>query len=172
MIVKLANLYIRALLLLNLLVITVALALHIRVLSGYENSFAKHGGALIGCAFVVAAAVLCLAKERNVWKNEFKACPRWLKITSVALTIYGWMVGLLAVLSDSNRRFFDSSLGASALPLFFASMMPCILYSLIWAAPLDKDELIRRVRISVIGLTVCSAFVLANHFSYLPHSAR
>jgi hypothetical protein len=167
---RFARIYLYLLLAANLLLLDVSIGLHIRVLSGYENSFEKHGHVLTFYAFVVAFAVLSLAKERNVWKNEFKDCPRWLKIATLSLTIYAFLVGLFQAVAGSGAAPLESEeLGASVIPIFFLSMMPCILYALLWAAPLKESELIKRVRNSLIALTLCVAFFLAYRSGYLPH---
>jgi hypothetical protein len=167
MISRLARVYVGCLFALELLLFALSLLLHVSVLLGANRLFAEYGKPLLYCAFVAAVPAFGLPKDRNVWKNEFKDCPIWLRTAALIFAVYGFAVGPVQVMFSSNGGSFeDQRLFVSGVPLFLESMPLCILYSLLWAAPLSKPELVRRVRISLILLAVCIVFVVAGHLTH------
>jgi len=173
MITRLARVYVGCLFALELLLFALSLILHVSVLLGVNRLFVQYGKPLLYWAFVAAVPAFGLPEDRNVWKNEFKACPIWLRTTTLIFSVYGFVVGpVQAMFSSNGGSFEDQRLFVSGVPFFLESMPLCILYSLLWAAPLGEPELVRRVRISLIMLAVCVAFIVAVHLGYLPHPKR
>jgi hypothetical protein len=165
MIARLARVYVGCLFALELLLFALSLLLHVSVLLGANRPFAEYGKPLLYCAFVAAVPAFGLPKDRNVWKNEFKDCPIWLRTATLIFAVYGFAVGPVQAMFSSSS-FEDQRLFVSGVSLFLESMPLCILYSLLWADPLSKPELVRRVRISLILLAVCIVFIAAGHLGY------
>jgi hypothetical protein len=173
MIARFASVYVRSILVIELLVLGFAVLLHVSVLMGAEKAFDAFGKPLLYCAFAITIPAVGLAKERNVWKNEFKNCPKWLRIATVILTVYGGLVASAQVMFFSDGGAFDSQpLFASAVPLFLGPVPLCIPHSLLWASPVTGAELMKRVRISLIASAIFLATVVAAHLGYLPHQCR
>lgn len=169
MLARFASVYVRCLLVVELLFLGVSLSVHVGALLGINRIFPENGKYLFYCALIASIPAVSLAEEKNVWKNEFKRCPKWLRAVTLTLMIYGIVVASAQVFFSNRGSFEDQPLFASGASLFFESMPLCILYSLLWAGP---SELVKRVRVSIITLAVCLAFVIAVRLGYLPHRAR
>jgi hypothetical protein len=173
MIARLAYVYISFLLALDLFLISLSVGLSVSALLGSERLYSVLGKIVFFSAFGLMVPVSFLAKDRNVWKNELRVCPRWLKIAVVTLLIYGGAVTSLQVIFLGGGPDIESnSLSSFSLPFAFEAMPLAILYSLLRSRSVSEEELINRVRISTVALAVCVAFVLAAHFNYVPHLTR
>ena len=170
---RIALLYVRGLFVIEVALFTLSVALHVIVLTGAEKPFANYGKPLLYFAFAVVIPVLGLAQERNVWKREFRDCPRWLRITTLVFMIYGGTVASVQVMFFSEGVALESQpLLATAASLFFESVPLCIPYSLLWANPMKGLELAKRVRVSLIAFAICTALFVAARSGFLPHPAR
>jgi hypothetical protein len=173
MIIRIAFAYVLCLFAMELLLFVLVVLLHVSVLMGAARPLAEYGKPLLYCALAVAIPTVGLAEDKNVWKNEVKNCPRWLRIGAVISTVYGGLVASVQVIFLSiGGRLEAQPMLASALPLFLGSVPLCIPYSLLWARPVSGQELIKRVQISLIGLAILLAFVVAARLGYLPFSAK
>ena len=173
MITRFCGFYVRCLFAVELLLFALSLFLNVGVLLGANRLLAEYGEPLLYCAFVVLVPVCGLAKERNVWKNEFKSCPRWLRIAALIFMIYGIVaVPVQTMLFSDGGPLEAQPLFVFGAPLFLESMPLCILYSLLWASPVSATELVKRVRISLIALVVCATVIIAARLGYLPHRSR
>jgi sterol desaturase/sphingolipid hydroxylase (fatty acid hydroxylase superfamily) len=170
MITRFACVYVRCLFAFEMLLFVMSLLLYVSVLFGSNRLVAEYGKPLLYCAFVVSVPAFSLAKEKNVRKNEFNSCPRWLRMATLIFMIIGIVVApVQAMFSSSGDSFEEQPLFISGVPFFLESMSLCILYSLLWAGPVSAPQLVKRVRISIIALAVCLAFIVADHLGYLPH---
>jgi hypothetical protein len=166
MVARLAYVYIRLLLALDLLLISLSIVLSVSALLGSERLYGTVGKIVFFSAFGLVIPVSFLVKDRNVWKNEFRVCPRWLKIAVVTLLLYGGAVtSIQLIFWGSGPDIESNSLSSSSLPLAFEAMPLAILYSLLWSRSVSEEEISNRVRNSAIALAVCVAFVLVKHFS-------
>jgi hypothetical protein len=84
-IARMAYWYVRALFVLESILFISAVTLHICVSVGALGSVAGFSRPLFICAFVTAVPASALAKERNVFRNEFKSCPLWLRALTVTV---------------------------------------------------------------------------------------
>jgi len=169
MIVRLARIYIGVLLALHLLLVSLSVVLSINALLGAEGLYGIFGKFVFFSAFGLMLPVSFLMKDRNVWKNEFSTCPRWLKTLIVTFMICGGAIASFQIIFLAGSPDVESNvLFGSFLPLVFEAMPLGIFYCLLWSGSVNETELIKRVRNSSIALTVGVAGVLALHFGYLP----
>jgi len=169
MILRLSYLYIRGLFGLDLLLLSLSIVLHVFVLRGAYELYARHGQVLFWLAFAFMLPVAFLAKERNIWKNEFSSCPRWLKRGILIFIFYGVAIVVVRVVTVPGYFALESDEPAgSALPLIFEVIPLGVLYSILWSSKIEDKELINRVRLSVISLIVCFGFILAKYFRSSP----
>ena len=172
LIVRLAHGYVTWLLGLNLLLVFVSLVVHVGVLVGAGTLYEKYGQILFFFAFGFVFPAASLAKERNVWRNEFRLSPKWLRTAILGLMIYGAVVaGIQVIFLHGDIALESNALSGSALPLAFEAMPLGILYALVYSNSVDEAELVNRVRNSVIALAVCITFLLAKRFGY-PHPPK
>lgn len=173
MILRLISIYLRSLFALIAVLILVTLSINIGALLGGMIPFAPHDKALAYCAFGILAMVFGLAKDRNIWRNEFKSCPKWLRGMSLAVAIYG-MIGAFAWLLSfkSSGSSVDLQLCTSSLFLSFESMSICILYALLWGEEISPGELCKRIRISFVMLAIFGVIAAATMLGLFPHPVR
>jgi hypothetical protein len=70
MIARLANVYVRFLLLVQLVFLGLSLSVLAGTLLSTNPIFAEHGKYLLDCVFVAFVPAVSLAEEKNIWKNE------------------------------------------------------------------------------------------------------
>jgi hypothetical protein len=170
MIVQFANAYVRFLLALAILLFAAVLVLHVKVLIGATNTDADYGKMLILGNLTALFPIFFFPKDRNIWQNEFKSCPRWMRIAVVILAVYGLVVCFLGVIIvPVGNPVQGDGLSLSAFFLGFDAISICIPYSVIWTAPLEQSELIRRTRNSVIAVALAVIVSSAYHAGYFPH---
>jgi len=164
MIFRLARIYVSILLVLDLFLVSLSLVLSVSALLGAEKFYGTFGKVVFFAAFGLVLPVAFLAKDRNVWKNEFSVCPAWLKIVIVTFMIYGGAVTCVQAIFFADSPALESNvLSGSSLPLAFEAMPLGILYFLLWSSSVNDVELVRRVRNSAIAVTIGVACVLAWH---------
>jgi hypothetical protein len=98
MIAKLAKTYIMLLLILGTLTLTLTIFLHIRALLGIGFPI-NH---LFITDFAIAIPLVGLAKERNIWANEIKALPKWVKPLTIGLLFYSIAIALAIIWTPSR----------------------------------------------------------------------
>jgi hypothetical protein len=162
MLVRIAAGYARLLFAITALLFGLTLAYHIGILVRAEIPYAEVGRPLIFLNFLACPAMVAMSKERNIWKNEFKSCPAWMRKAVAGFCIYG-IVGMVASLV-ANDAVPSYAMPASAFFIGFDAIGVCVLYSVVWADPLESTELKKRARNSVIFTTL---WVLL--FTYFRH---
>ncbi|MGA2435504.1 MAG: hypothetical protein ABSG25_09485 [Bryobacteraceae bacterium] len=168
--IRLAYIYVQCLFGVELCLFASSVLVHVCILGGAAGPFAELGKLLFYCGLFAMVPAAGLAKEKNVWHNEFRECPKWLQVSTLVVTIYGFVVVAAQTILFSEGQPLDSMpLLASAVPLFLDSIPLCIFYSLLWASPVSGAEIIRRVRVSLVAAAVCVAIFTAAHLGYLPH---
>jgi hypothetical protein len=171
---RLAYWYVRCLFVVELLLFVSFVLVHVCVLWGATDVVTKVAEFSFYCGVFAMVPAVGLAKDKNVWHNEFRECPKWLQVSTLVVTIYGFVVVATQTILFSEGQPLDSMpLLASAVPLFLDSIPLCIFYSLLWASPVSGAEITRRVRVSLVAAAVCVAIFAAARLGYLPHhSAR
>ncbi len=172
MMVKIARAYVAVLFVLDVALLAASLVLHISVWLEARQFYANSGLTLLIGTLIVNFVVLCLAKERNVWKNEFKACPRWVRGMAVALGCYGFGVAIFQTVLLPNAGVPDDTFTVSAIPLAFEALSLTVLYSVLWTDSLPQAELPRRAGTSFVAAVIAVAILVANHAGYLSHPVR
>jgi hypothetical protein len=172
MMVKIARAYVAVLFLIDLTLLAASLVLHVSVWLGSRQLYAQSGLAVLVGALIVNFVVLCLAKERNVWKNEFKACPRWVRGMAIAFGCYGFGVAIFQTVLLPNAGGPDAPFTVSAIPLAFEALSLTVLYSVLWTGSLSQAELPRRIGMSFVAAVIAVALLVANHAGYLSHPVR
>jgi hypothetical protein len=169
---KLARIYVAVLFVIELLILGATSLLHVSVWVGKWQLFAQSGQALLVGALLACFVTAFLAKDRNVWKNEFKSCPMWVRVLTVAVGIYGLVIAFSETVLFPATGDSEGFLAVSAMTLGLDSMSLCILYSVLWARPVQEAELIRRSRTSFIVAIVGLVILFANRAGYLSHLVR
>lgn len=172
MIVKIARAYVGVLFVVDMALLATSLVLHFSVWLGARQFYAQSGLTLLVGTLIVNFVVLCLAKERNVWKNEFKACPRWVRGMAIAFGCYGFGVAIFHTVLLPNAGGPDDPFTVSAIPLAFEALSLTVLYSVLWTGSLSQAELPRKTGASFVAAVIAVAILVANHAGYLSHPVR
>jgi hypothetical protein len=168
----LARTYIVVLFLIEVLLLAASLLLHVSVWMGLGRLYTEFGEVLlVGSLF--AALVSCfLAKERNVWKNEFKRCPLWARGLAVSVGIYGLALALWRTVLFPDAGGSEDLITLSAIPLSVNAMCLCIPYAVAWTKSVGTADLIRRSIASFAAAIVGVVIIAAYHAGYLARSVR
>lgn len=157
---RLARLYVLLLFMVDLMLLATSLVVHAGAWMRKSPLYDKAGMLVLVCALFLNFVVLCLAKERNVWKNEFRACPVWLRVVAIVFGCYGFGVAITQTILRSDGP--DSPLTVSAVPLAFEALSLTVLYSVLWRGSLGASELRRRAGISLAVVSAVVALLLVN----------
>jgi hypothetical protein len=169
---KAAYVYACVLLAIVTLLLGLSLFLHVSALSGALEFSKQLELRMVLVVFLTAFAGVGLARERNVWKNEFKSCPVWMRATVLALMIYGWVSGFIQIASSGASSVAEEAIIATASGLFLGAFPLCTLYAVVFKGSASGSELVSRVPIST-GLTaLVFVLFLAGRAGYLPHPGR
>lgn len=170
MIARLANVYVGVVFAVLLALTAVTLFAHISMLLGHLDYVGLDHRILFCLLFGPSFAAIGLARERNVWRNEFKACPMWMRIATVLLAIYAWTGGFfMMALGPDNSASLSDTIATTVMPLFFYSLPLCIPYSLLWASPVSHNELIQRVGKSLAAVGLAAVFFFIGSYVHKPH---
>ncbi len=155
---RLARAYIILLAAIGIGVLALTFFLHLRAL--LRNS-AEHVslGHLFTLNWIVAVALLGLAKERNVWANEMRNLPRWIPKALVATFVYTLAVWASTVMNSAPTTPASDLLAMSAFLCPFMFGCVCIPFALLQAGYLDADGLRQRARASMLTLLVASTLL-------------
>jgi hypothetical protein len=168
---KLARIYVVLLFVLEGLLFAASLTLHVSLLMGIQRLYMNIPESLLVGGLLVAFVTAFLAKDRNVWKNEFKSCPVWMQVLTVVFVLYGFIGAFLrtVVLPDAAG---SELLTVSGLSMSIDAMSLCILYAVLWTDSEQGTELLKRSRNSFIAAILSSAYLLADHAGFFPHQNR
>lgn len=160
--------YVRLLLILEILLFTASLLLHVCVILG-ARAPAQYGLMLFGGTVAVGIPTAPFIKDSFRWVDQIKSCPKWMWKGALMLGIYGLSTIFLDVifaLGDSSNQW---PLVTSGFPLGFDAMYLCILYSVLRLGYLDEPEVIKRVGHSLILVGLGVTVFLAGRAGYLHH---
>ena len=76
---KFARSYVFLLFIIEGLLLATSLLMHVSLLMGIRRLYENVPERLLVGGLLAAFATAFLAKDRNVWKNEFKSCPLWVR---------------------------------------------------------------------------------------------
>jgi len=167
----LARIYVVLLFVLEGLLLAASLLLHFSLWIGIQRLSANIPEGLLVGGLLGGFVTAFLAKDRNVWKNEFKSCPIWVRFLTIMLVLYGFISALVrtVVLPGAGA---SELLTVSGLSLSIEAMSLCILYAVVWTDSEQGAELLKRSRNSFIAAILSSAYLLADHAGYFPHQNR
>ncbi len=168
LIARLAYVYVRSLLLFEVLLFSASLLLHLSVfITGPNESYAKFGLPLFRATVIVGVPVIAFAKD-GAWKNQIKSCPKWMWKGALGLGVYAVLIaGAQTIFSEGT--FFEQALTVSGFPLGFDAISLCVLHSVLWSDYLEKSEVVRRAMHSVAFVTLGVIVFLAYRAGYLHH---
>ena len=159
----LARFYVISIFLLELLLLGAAVTVHIAVWLG-KNQIREPllvGGLLAGFATGF------LAKDQNIWKNEFKSCPSWMRRAVIVLGLYGLVIAFFEIVALPSLRDPERMLAVSAMVLAFNALFLCIPYSVLWANPLQGAELVKKSLMSFVALVLGGVVILVRSGAHL-----
>lgn len=166
MIAKLAKTYILLLLILGSLSLTLTIFLHIRALFGIGFPI-NH---LFITDFAIAIPLVGLAKERNVWVNEIKALPKWVKPLTIGLLFYSIAIALTIIWTPSMISPAESPVVFSAFFSAFLSIGVCIPIAILIPGYVDSTDLKKRAGTSIICVTVAALCIAAAQLTKTLHT--
>jgi hypothetical protein len=167
--VRLAYAYVRLLLVLELLLFTGSLLLHLSVCMGARKPYAEYGLMLFRGTVIVGVPATAFIKDGLGWMDQIKSCPQWMWKAALILGVYGLFILCLQVVFPEGASISEQTLAVSGFPLGFDAIYLCMLYSVLWPHYLDKSEVSRRALHSVILVTLGIIAFLAYRAGYLRH---
>jgi hypothetical protein len=172
MMMKLARAYVATLFVVELMLLSASLLLHVGFWIGVQNAPVEFPQRLLFGALLAAFVTAFLAKEKNVWKNEFKSCPAWVRVGTLALVLYGFIGAISQAVFSPHAGGPGNLFALSSLSLAVDAMPLCILYSIIWGDSVQEGELVKRSSASFVAAIVAIAYLLVDRAGYLPHPVR
>jgi hypothetical protein len=169
MIYRLAYAYVRLLLVLEVLLFTLSLWLHVSVIIGAKKPFAEFGAELLSGTAVVWIPVAAFVKDGLRWRNQIKTCPGWVWRAALAMGAYGLVILCLQAIFPEGASISDQALTVSGFPLGFDAISLCIIYSVLWSGFLTKSEVAKRTRNSLLMVALGLIAFLAYRAGYWPH---
>ena len=166
---RLAYMYVRLLLLIETLLFTSSLALHMSVLIGARTAYSEYSLTLFRGTVIVGVLAGAFIKDGLQWMNQVKSCPEWMWRVALSLGGYVLLVGFLEALVRSGVSFSEHALTLSGLPLGIDAIYSCILYSALRPAYLNKSEVVDRARNSLIVIILGVIVFSAYSAGYLRH---
>jgi hypothetical protein len=173
MLARIARAYIYLILITETLSLAASVLLHVGASTGTFHTLTEHSGTVFAGALIAVFPALSLAKERNIWKNEFKDCAWWLHYLASASFVYALVIMILAIVTRSDGTPLANDVEASsAFMVMFNLMSLCIVYSILWSGNLTRSQLIQRARTSVLFTLAVGVFFFASYAGYLPQSNK
>lgn len=171
MIVRLAQVYVRTLFMVEVLLFAASLLLHLSVfIVGQTQAYAKFGMPLFRATVIIGIPVTAFVVDGN-WLNQIKICPKWMWKGSLTIGIYALLITCVQTVF-SEGAFFEQALAVSGLPLGFDAISICVLNSVRRPDYLKQSEIVRRALHSVVFAALGVIVFLAYHAGYLHHQAR
>lgn len=164
--------YVITLLTVELLLLSASFLLHFALWLGREQVSSKATHTVVLGTFLSIFPVAVFGKDRNIWKNEFRSCPSWLRSFVLICLFYGMVVAICQLFLFPMKSDPDGLFVVSAFTIAFCPMFLCVLYSVLWRSDWGPSELVKR---SGISFAVAVAMVLmftGNRNGYLSHRAR
>jgi len=116
---------------------------------------------ILPVAFLSILPAFVLAKERNIWKNEFADCPWWMRAFVIVSCIYGFLVALVwVVFRSGSNPTMDEVIPVSAFTFGLDMVGLCVLHSVLWSGSLNEAEVIKRARDSAIAVSLLLGLLL------------
>jgi hypothetical protein len=159
---KLARIYVFALFAVQLLVVlATSLLLQMSVWTQAMPLFPGSDDVLFAGIIYVNFLSLALAKDKNVWKNEFQRCPLSARVIILSFAAYGVAFMLWQITFGTQKGAVENVATIAALSLTLTSVTSCIPFAVLWTNAVGRPELVRRVRNSfVIAILIAATFFI------------
>jgi hypothetical protein len=154
-----ARAYIAMLLIFELLLIAASFSLNVSLWTGFTTTCTRRVQSTQLAALLSCLVIAVFAKERNVWRNEFRSCPPWVRFLVSAGTVLAFVLFAITIVSGPTVLF-----SLSALILGFEAISFCVLYSVMWAPVLGNKEIEKRCVISFVVAIACVGGLTAVRF--------
>jgi hypothetical protein len=149
------------------LLFTASLLLHVSVLLGERAIYAEYGFILFRCTVVVGIPVVPFIKDGLRWIDQIKSCPKWMWKLVLSLWAYALLIAVFEVIFGQGASFSDRAWSVSGLPFGFDVLCFCVLYSVLVSGYLEKSEIIRRTWTSVGWAFFEGAVLFGYHIGFL-----
>jgi hypothetical protein len=166
MIYRLARAYVIFFAVTGTLVLALTIFLHFWALRG--NDISLHHLSVVD--IVVAVPILGLAKGKNIWANEMKALPRWVRKVVLVLFVYTLAIFAATILIPGATYPSENPILISAFLCTYLSGCICIPFALLRHGYVDASSLNNRVATSMIFLAVATTFFILTRTEFLSHS--
>jgi hypothetical protein len=167
MIERLAATYVRTLFVIEVALFALSLLLHAAILiwPNQPIPFEACSAALFFATWTMGFAIVPFRNRSNwEWVSEVRQCPGWMWKGALGFGAYVLVVFATVLLSGAGPGFETFS----AFLIAFNAINVCLIYSSILSEHVDKSNLIKRTRNSLIAVTVAAVFVVVINAGYLP----
>jgi hypothetical protein len=167
---RLAKVYLFVSAIIGSLVLAIMVILHVRSLFG--NTFSVFH--VFPVVVFSSLPLLGLAKDRNIWRNEMRALPTWVRTLVVALFVYYFIDFALILLTSDVTQPFGMSVLLSSFSIVFLGGALCVPFALLKPNYVSAEELNKRVIRSLVFLAAGVLIATLSHFHLLPtrHSSE
>jgi hypothetical protein len=167
MIIRLSYAYVRLLMILEMLLFTASLLLHVSVAMGKSQLYEEYGGTLLGAAAIVAIPTSVFITNSFRWVEQMKTCPKWMWQAALTLGVYALFIAFsVAIFSDADSTF-GSAFAVSGFPLGLEAIYICILFSALSSGCLNKTEIVRKTGKSLIFVSLGVVVFLVYRAGYI-----
>jgi thiol:disulfide interchange protein len=105
--------------------------------------------------------ILGFAEDRNIWANEFRDSPSWLRYTVTGFCIYFVAITLLCIFVGNMHVPSNFFLTASAFMLAFTLCSACVLWVTARSAKSNVSDLRKRASRSLVGIALFASLYLS-----------
>jgi uncharacterized membrane protein len=154
---------------LEILLFTASLLLHVSVPMGTNQLYEEYGGTLLGAAVIVGIPTSVFITNSFRWVDQIKTCPKWMWQAALTLGVYALFIACSVAIFSEADSTFGSAFAVSGFPLGMDAICVCILFSALSSGCLNKTEIVRRTGKSLIFVSLGVVVFLAYRAGYLPH---
>lgn len=165
MITRIAHIYVRVLLVFELLLFGLSLLLHVGEFIVGADGYERYGALLFRAAVFVGLCVPAFIKDSLRWVEQIRTCPKWMWRAALMLWAYAILIAVMQMVG------FHPALVISGFPMAFEAISCCILYSVLRRPIFTDSQLIQRARNSVLFISFIAVMSVAYRAGYLPHPA-
>ena len=171
MIGRIARTYVILLFAVELILIASSLLMNLNVWIGVRDLSELYGPVLFMVALLTAFPVAFLAKERNIWRNEFMSCPVWVRGVAIVFCIYGLAAIFCQTVFFPGTEALKDVLIVAAFPLAIEAV-PLLILCAVLREDWRRPEIVKRSLLSFAVAVVCAAVFIWKHATYLPNTLR
>jgi hypothetical protein len=132
------------------LALVVMIILHVSALRGFALS-SPHTLAL---GMLASLPLLGLAKERNIWKNEIRALPRWVGLAVSMLFVYCFFIFAAILFLGNIHTDYGASVLISGFFVMFLSLSLPVPFALLRSDYVSPETRNKRVLMSLVFVSI------------------